>query len=192
VLHALPISSSLTLSFLAKSTSYEAPHYAVFSNLLSIYLTSVHIFSSAPCSQTPSVYVPPLMSETKFHTHTEPLQKIMVLYILIFTFLDSRREARRFWTEQSRTLPEFNLLLLSSRIKCSFVTVVANYSNCVTFSNYEYLFFNSFSLILITFKNNSFNDLNILVSISNATINSLRYATSRKVAGSRPDEVDFF
>jgi hypothetical protein len=44
VLHALPISPSLTLSFLlylAKSTRYEAPHYATFSSLLLFHPSSV-------------------------------------------------------------------------------------------------------------------------------------------------------
>jgi hypothetical protein len=58
--------------YLANNTSYEAPHYAVFSSLLSLYPSSVQMSSSAPCSQTPSVYVPPIVPETKFHTYTEP------------------------------------------------------------------------------------------------------------------------
>jgi hypothetical protein len=61
--------------------------------------------------------------------------KITVLYILIFIFWDSRREDKRFWTEWQQALLEFNLLLISSWIRLSFV-IVPKYLNCATFSNH--------------------------------------------------------
>jgi hypothetical protein len=60
---------------------------------------SKYVFSSAPCSQIPSVYVFPLMPESTFYTHTELQEKNMFLYIIIFTCLDCRREDKKFLTE---------------------------------------------------------------------------------------------
>jgi hypothetical protein len=54
----------------AHITTCSLPYYVVFFTLLSLHPTLVEIFYSAPCSQTPSVYVPPLTSEIKFHNHT--------------------------------------------------------------------------------------------------------------------------
>jgi hypothetical protein len=60
--------------------------------------------------------------------------KIIVLYILIFTFLDSRREDKRFGINASKHYPNC-LLLIFSWIKFWSVTVVPKYLNCATFSN---------------------------------------------------------
>jgi hypothetical protein len=47
--------------------------------------------------------------------------RIVVLYILTFTFLDSRWEDKRLWTEWQQAFPEYLLqtrLLILSYMKC--------------------------------------------------------------------------
>jgi hypothetical protein len=85
----------IILIILGKSTSSGASHYAAFSELLSLNLSSAQLFSSAPYSQIHSVYVSLLMSEAMFHTHTEPQAK----WSKLSKNEDSRREEKRFWTK---------------------------------------------------------------------------------------------
>ena len=62
-------------------------------SVLNSHLTSpsyAQIFTSTPCSKTPSAYVPPSMWATKFHTHTKT-DKIIVLYIIIWNTNDSEK-----------------------------------------------------------------------------------------------------
>ena len=54
-----------------RSTNHFAPRYAISSIPPLPRPSQVQIFSSTPCSKTPSASFPPSMSVTKFHTHTK-------------------------------------------------------------------------------------------------------------------------
>jgi hypothetical protein len=78
---------------------YEASIYAVFFNLLSFHFSSDQIFSSVPCSQnTLSLYSLLNVRDLVLHPY-RTAGKIIVLKMLIFTFLDSRREDKKLLTE---------------------------------------------------------------------------------------------
>jgi hypothetical protein len=80
----------IILIYLAKSTNHEAPHYAVFYTLSALHPSSVQIIFSATCSQDPSVYVPPLISEIKYNDRRnyfiyrhKPVDPIYIIYYII-------------------------------------------------------------------------------------------------------------
>jgi hypothetical protein len=70
---------------LARTTSYEAPHYAVISNFQSLHLSSAQIFFSAPVINTvitilnfneTEVFDFPKISEiNKYHNNIEDINK---------------------------------------------------------------------------------------------------------------------
>jgi hypothetical protein len=70
---------------------------AVFSNLPSPRSCSVQIPCSTPCSQTLSVCPVSLMSETKFHTSTEPQSELRscIVWFLCFSTADKKTECSR-------------------------------------------------------------------------------------------------
>jgi hypothetical protein len=74
----LTVLDFIALIIFGEKQNNEAPHYAVFFIPLSLPPSWVQIFPSALCSQTPSVYIPPLMSESKFNTHTKVQAKLQI------------------------------------------------------------------------------------------------------------------
>jgi hypothetical protein len=64
---------------LERSKNREVPRYAVFSTILLPHPPLVQISSSATCSQTPSVHVPPLVRDQFSHSYRST-GKITVVY----------------------------------------------------------------------------------------------------------------
>jgi hypothetical protein len=56
---------------IVKRTSYEIPHYAVFSSILPLLPSWVYIFSLSTLLSDISIYAPPLAQEKKSRTHTK-------------------------------------------------------------------------------------------------------------------------
>ena len=84
--HAQPISFFSILSpaqYWVRSTNHLAPRYAVSSIPPLPRPSYVQIFSSTPCSQTPSAFFPPAMSTTKFHTDTKQQAKLWFIFNII-------------------------------------------------------------------------------------------------------------
>ena len=80
-LHAQPIPFFSILSpaqYWVSSTTHLAPRYAI-----PTIPSSVQIFSSTPCSQTPLASFPPAISAIKFHTHTKHFSKHYILKVLV-------------------------------------------------------------------------------------------------------------
>jgi hypothetical protein len=75
------------------STSYEAPHYVVFSGLPPL---PPNILLSTLFSNTLSLRFSLSVSQV---THPyKTADKFIVLYILIYSILDRKREDKRLWT----------------------------------------------------------------------------------------------
>jgi hypothetical protein len=85
MLDAPPISSSLPWScylYMVKSISYEALHYAVFSNLLPLHPSSVHIFSLATLFSNTFSLCSSLNVRHQVSDPHKTTENIIVLYVL--------------------------------------------------------------------------------------------------------------
>ena len=97
VLHVMSISVFLTWSpewYLVKSTEYKAPRYVVFSTpLLPHSLLGPNILLNTLFSKTLSLHSSLNVSNQVSHQY-KTTGKIIVLYILIFTFFDTNRRQK--------------------------------------------------------------------------------------------------
>jgi hypothetical protein len=95
---------------MAKSTNYEAPHYVIFSNFLSLHRSYFQLVFSILCVQEPSIHTPPLCERQSF-THMQNNRQNYSFVYFNLTFLGRRRKDKILYTEWLQAFPELNLLI---------------------------------------------------------------------------------
>jgi hypothetical protein len=135
VLHPLPIPLDLMIlitlgeeykSWSSSLCSFLRPHIASF-------LFRPNILLSTPFSNIFS-----LCSSLNARDEVSQVCRTMVLYILIFTFLDSKRVDRRFWTEQY-CLKYDSFLQCLSISSSWWLLIQNNYSSKTNLFLYKYI-----------------------------------------------------
>jgi hypothetical protein len=127
-------------------TIFGVPHYAILSSLRSLRASQARIFSSAPCSETSSICVLPLMWESRFHTHFRKMETYSFAYVNIYV-LNSRTKEKWFWTARQYAFRDVNFL--NATLSCHHRSQVSEL--CHIFSGFiSYLYIMSFTCGLVT------------------------------------------
>jgi hypothetical protein len=133
---------------------------AVFSYLLPLHPSLVQIFSSAPCSQTSSVYVPPLMSEnvssTPIQTHG---QNYSFVYFNFYIFRQHmRRQKVLNWMVAGINQIQFALNFLMNQILICYCHSQITELCYISRGSISYLYVMIMACILVTKNQHTFID----------------------------------
>lgn len=146
-----------------RSTGHTALDYVFFPTPLLPLPSWTQIFSWTPYSRIPSAYFAPLIIRNHVSRPYKTIDKIIVLFILIFIFLGLKLEGKRFCTDWWQAFPDFNLFEIYSWMKIYIYLFIYKQTSIRTIYCITYIFqIAHITLILdqaVSFQRNAFDKI---------------------------------